>query len=109
MRLLITFKGHAEYESRHFDVEASMYELLKCDFLRYLNEGATALRGAAYNYVDIDTGQARELILRYDDILYIEAVPQTDHLDKHPSRTTTGNLNTGPLRARITASGILEG
>ena len=107
MRLHITFKTGSDDDAphtRHFDVDTVTYDLLKSDFLRYLNEGATALRGAAYIYLDVDTQQAKELILRFDDILYMEAMPLHDHIESRASSktTTTGNLNTGPLRTRIT-------
>ena len=107
MRLHITFKTGGDADAphtRHFDVDSDTYELLKADFLRYLNEGATALRGAAYLYTDVDTQQAKELFVRFDDILYIEAMPLQDHMESLASSrtTTTGNLNTGPLRTRMT-------
>ena len=107
MRLHITFKTGSDDDAphtRHFDVDSATYQLLKADFLRCLNEGATALRGSAYTYIDVDTQQTKELILRFDDILYMEAMPLHDVVEPHASGkiTTTGNLNTGPLRARIT-------
>ena len=107
MRLHITFKTGSDDDAphtRHFDVDSATYEILKADFLRCLNEGATALRGAAYAYLDVDTHQAKDLILRFDDILYIEAMPRLDQIESRTSSktVTTGNLNTGPLRTRIT-------
>jgi hypothetical protein len=107
MRLHITFKTGNDDDAphtRHFDVALSTYELLKAEFLRYLNEGATALRGAAYTYIDVDTKQGKELILRFDDLLYIEAIPLQENTEPRISSKTitTGNLNTGPLRTRIT-------
>ena len=107
MRLHITFKTGSDDDAphtRHFDVDISTYELLKADFLRCLNEGAIALRGAAYTYLDVDTQHAKELILRFDDILYMEAMPLQDLMEPRISgkTATTGNLNTGTLRTRIT-------
>ena len=107
MRLHITFKTGSDDDAphtRHFDVDSATYELLKAEFLRCLNEGATALRGAVYTYLDVDTQLAKELILRFDDILYIEAMPRQDAIEPRVSNKTitTGNLNTGPLRTRIT-------
>ncbi len=107
MRLHITFKtgsDHEEPHTRHVDVDSATYELLKSDFLRCLNEGATALRGAAYTYLDVDTQQAKELVIRFDDILYMEAAHNQDGMESsNSSKTiTTGSLNTGSLLTRIT-------
>ena len=113
MRLHITFKTGSDDDAphtRHFDVDSATYELLKTEFLRCLNEGATALRGASYAYLDVDTQQGKELILRFDDILYIEAMARHDNTEPRISSKTitTGNLNTGPLRTRITNSSSNE-
>ena len=107
MRLHITFKtssGADVPHTRHFDVDNATYELLRVEFLRCLNEGATALRGAAYTYIDVDTHQAKELTLRFDDILYMEAMPFQEQTEPaSPGKTPiTGNLNTGSLLNRIT-------
>src|SRR5688500_20006685 len=100
MRLHITFKTGSDDDAphtRHFEVDHNTYEFLKSDFLRCLNEGATALRGAAYAYLDVDTQQIKELVLRFDDILYMEATPSQDGTEHRASTktSTTGNLNTG--------------
>ena len=99
MRILITFRAGPETEwahTRHFDMDQPEYEMLKGDFLSYLNSSASALRGASYHYIDVDTNQLRELIIRFDDVLYIESIIQVVSPDYRPG---TRSGNTGPLGA----------
>src|SRR5207253_11418509 len=79
MKALVTFKVTDERErpiTRHFDMDQKEFHLLNTDFLAYLNEEEGALKAASYKYMDTDTRQVREIILRYGDILYIESIVQ---------------------------------
>lgn len=103
MRVLITFKVGAEGDqvhTRHYDFEAEEFERLKADFLGSLNGALGALRGACYTCIDPDTNQTRDLLLRFDDVLYLECL---DVYEDH--RTITKSLNpslaTGPLHIRL--------
>ena len=104
MRVLITFKvggDNNQVHTRHYDFEPVEYELVKSDFLAYLNGGASALRGASYKCIDPDNGQVHDLLLRFDDILYVECIGQEEY------KTVPKALSTGPLSARIaSANGI---
>ena len=108
MRILVTFKGGAENERAHIrtlDMEQPEYERLKSDFLSYLNGSALASRGASYYYLDIDTSQSRELIVRFDDILYMECIIQVSAQD---NRAAARSGTTGPLLSRIASTGTGE-
>ncbi len=80
MRVLITFKVGDDKgwnHTRHFDLDLAESETLKRDFLAHVNGGIGALSGASYRCIDPDTGQSRELAIRFSDILYAEFMPQT--------------------------------
>ncbi len=102
MRVLISFRwGEGEtVHTRYYDLDQEDYLSLKQDFLAYLNDGATALRGSSYKYTDVDTGQARELLLRFDAILCIECMPQEGASGGQGATKPA----TGPLQARIAGS-----
>lgn len=76
MRVFITYKVGADGQqlhTRHYIMAQADFDQLRYDILAYLNQGASALRGASYRYRDVDTNQERELLARFDDILYIES------------------------------------
>ncbi len=109
MRAVITFKLGEEttmVHTRHYDLETADAEMLKGDFLAFLNGGASALRGASYKYTDVDTRQAKELVVRFDYILHIELMPTPGTLD---SGSLAGASITGPLTSRLGGTGPIEG
>ena len=111
MRVLITFRvaegdGGERVHTRHYALEQTDYDILKTEYLAFVNGSASALRGAPYKCIDPDTGQSREMILRFDDILYIEAIVQ----EASPEHQT-GPVKkiTGPLQMRIATGSTGEG
>lgn len=105
MRAFITFKvgaDAAQVHTRQYDMTDTEAELLKSEFLAYLNGGASALRGASYQYADPETGLARELVLSYDIVLFIEMVPPPPIVDAQ------NNLITGSLQSRLAGTGQTE-
>lgn len=122
MRVLISFaRGEGEtVHTRHYDLDQDDYLSLKQDFLAYLNDGATTLRGSSYKYRDVDTDQARELLLRFDAILCVECMPQegvasgqgvtrpTGPLQARFAGTATGVGNTGPIATQTQGPAAAE-
>ncbi len=107
MRVLITFKvgdGKGWNHTRHFDLDQAEAGSLKRDFLTYINGGIGALNGTAYTCLDPDTEQPRELAVRFEDILYIEFVPQTTSSLDTQTTHVTGKTPTGPLQTRLGTS-----
>ena len=108
MRLLLTFKvgdGKGWNHTRHFDLDLGESETFKRDFLTHINGGIGALSGASYKCIDPDTGQARELAVRFSDILYVELMPQTGvTLDAHSQGQAAGKPISGPLQTRLSTS-----
>ncbi|MDQ3928612.1 MAG: hypothetical protein M3328_05625 [Chloroflexota bacterium] len=101
MRVLITFRLVEEDDrvhTRHYGIESTELDRLKNDFLTCLNHSTNAPEGGAYQCMDVDTNQARELLLRFDDILYIECI-SSDPFSEHPSGSLS--LGTGPLQSRL--------
>jgi len=109
MRVLITFKVGDDKgwnHTRHFDLDLAESETLKRDFLAHINGGIGALSGASYRCIDPDTGQSRELAVRFSDILYIEFMPQTGATDfqSHSQAAVAGKPISGPLQTRLSTS-----
>ena len=122
MKALVTFKVTDERErpiTRHFDMDQKEFHLLKTDFLAYLNEEEGALKAASYKYMDTDTRQVREIILRYGDILYIESIvqeglpqppaaAQPEHVQPITGPLPPAQQPTGPLLTRISGGSSSE-
>jgi hypothetical protein len=108
MRVLITFKVGDDKgwnHTRHFDLDLGESETLKRDFLTHVNGGIGALSGASYRCIDPDTGQPRDLAIRFSDILYVEFMPQTGvTLDSHSQGQAAGKPISGPLQTRLSTS-----
>ena len=108
MRVLITFKvgdGKGWNHTRHFDMELAETVTFKRDFLGHINGGIGVLSGASYRCIDPDTGQARELAIRFGDILYVEFMPQTGSTpDPHAHSQASTKPITGPLQTRLSTS-----
>jgi hypothetical protein len=107
MRVLITFKvgdGKGWNHTRHFDLDLGESETLKRDFLTHINGGIGALSGASYRCIDPDTGQPRELAIRFSDILYVEFMPQTGTTDFQSQSQAAGKPSSGPLQTRLSTS-----
>lgn len=107
MRVLVTFKvgeGKEWSHTRHFDLELADGETLKRDFLTHINGAIGTLNGGSYKCTDPDTGQHRELALRFSDILYLEFMPQPGSHDSQPLTQTAVKPITGPLQARLSTS-----
>lgn len=109
MRVYVTYKIGSEetqFHTRHYDMAQADFDQFRRDYLAYLNEGASALKGASYRYLDVDTNQMRELVVRFDDILYIESVLQEVAAAGVDAAATT---ITSPLQARLANTGGAEG
>lgn len=108
MRVLIMFKfgeGGERTHTRTYGLESAEAYRLTSDFLTCLNDGAGGQKGGSYKCIDVDTNQSRELILRFDDILYLECI----HPDGQ-AENITGPLSkgTGPLQSRLASTGSGE-
>lgn len=116
VKVLITFKIGEErqwFHTRHCEMAAAEAYLLQTDFLCYVNGEPEAVRGALYHYIDTDSQQQRELVVRFDDILYVEfLVPEsvnndtesngaTTHTSTGPLESVDERMSTGPLSSRI--------
>jgi hypothetical protein len=122
MKVLVTFKIGEEgqwYHTRQCEMEQTEYHLLKTDFLAYLNGEAEAVKGATYRFLDASSRQSRELVVRFDDVLYVEGIVKepapTRGIPEPANPTITGPLEsagvhslTGPLSTRIAGSGESE-
>ena len=108
MRVLITFKvgdGKGWNHTRHFDFDLADAETLKRDFLTHVNGSIGTLNGGSYVCIDPDTGQHREIALRFSDILYLEFMPHSGSIfDSQPLSQSAVKPITGPLQARLSTS-----
>jgi hypothetical protein len=95
-------------------MEQAEFHLLKTDFLAYLNGDQGALKGASYKYIDGDSHQLKELVIRFDDILYVEGIlKEAVPIGSVTGAQITGSLQagppTGPLQSRIAGGGPITG
>ena len=122
MKVLVTFKSGMDgqgFHTRHFEMEQTEYHLLKTDFIAYLNGEDEAVKGASYHYLDNDSLQAREIAMRFEDVLYVECIVQEHAQGQGPNALgqivtsplegAGGYSTTGPLSSRLTGSGEGEG
>jgi hypothetical protein len=120
MKVLLTFKVSDASDrplTRHFDMDQKEFHLLKTDYLAYLNGDEGALKAASYKYMDTDTRQVWEIILRFGDILYIESIAQEDSPQSPAAQSEHGDITgplladqqpTGPLLSRISGGSTSE-
>ena len=122
LKVLITFKvteGVERIHTRLCEMEQTEYGQLKADFLAYVNGEAEAQRGASYGFLEGASQQPREMILRFDEVLYIECIApkgergtgSNNHAAAHsitgPLESAGAHSSTGPLSTRI--SGPTDG
>jgi hypothetical protein len=115
MKVLITYKlgegrDWSHTHTRNYHMEPAEFHLLKTDFLAYLNGEQAALEGACYKYVDGDSHQLKEVVIRFDDILYVECIvkeavsPTQITAPQHITGSLQPGPPTGPLQSRIASS-----